>query len=149
VRRAVVGGSEGFPILRAQRRQIRRPRDEASEQRQLCVGPRVLLRDELLDVGATAVRIVEAHDLEHAPARGLQRRRPVELARGVEPVPLALQRARVLALVPLRVAQARRLLRETPAGEPVKGVPFEQDLRPRTLLFQEARPGRFHGRYGL
>ena len=149
LRWAVVRLGEFLPLLGAQRRQVRRARDEAREARQLLVGAGVLLRDERLDVGATAVDVVEPHDLEQAPARGLQRRGPIEVARRFEPLPLPGRAARVPAAIPRRVTQVRRLLREPPARQAVKRVGFEQDLRPRRLAAQKPGAGRLDRRHGL
>ena len=149
LRWAVVRLGEFLPLLGAQRRQVRRARDEAREARQLLVGAGVLLRDERFDVGAAAVGVVEPHDLEQAPARGLQRRGPIEVARRFEPLPLPGRAARVPAAIPRRVAQVRRLLREPPARQAMERVGFEQDLRPRRLAAQEPGARRLDRRHGL
>jgi hypothetical protein len=149
VLRAVVCLRECLPVLRLQRGEVRRPRNEAREAFHLLVGAGVLQGDERFDVGAAAIGVVEAHDLEHAPARGLQRGRAVERAGRVEPLPLAEQRARVLRLVPLRIAQVRVVCCEPAARQAVERVPFEEDFRLHRRVFQKARAGGFDGRDGL
>src|SRR3546814_1079593 len=70
----VVCGGELLPAAPAQRGQERRPRDEARERACLLLGTGMLRGGEGLDVGEAGVGIVEAHDLEQAPAGRLQRR---------------------------------------------------------------------------
>src|SRR3546814_17686208 len=73
----VVCGGELLPAAPAQRGQERRPRDEARERACLLLGTGMLRGGEGLDVGEAGVGIVEAPDLEQAPAGRLQHRAAV------------------------------------------------------------------------
>src|SRR5690606_34689550 len=73
---AVVETREARPVLAPQRQQQRRTRagDETGEGLQLAIGPGGLGLDEGPDAVEAAQRVVEAHDLERAPAGRLHRR---------------------------------------------------------------------------
>src|SRR5690606_12880938 len=99
--------------------------EQGGEGLQLRLGAGGLAFDEAADAVEAAQRVVEAHDLERAPAGRLQRRGGVQLRGAVQAFPFAGRRARVAARVPARVAEVGMAAAEASGGEAVEHVALE------------------------
>src|SRR5690606_39562284 len=86
---AVVEAGEAGPVLAPQRTDQRRtgPRNQRGEGFQLAVGAGGVAFDEAADAVESAQRVIEAHDLERAPAGRLHRRFRIQRGGAVQTLP--------------------------------------------------------------